>query len=325
MTSLPPFKFITRFSVFTSLVAVAIFSLFFSLFYGSATISIHEIFHPSFSQEILLEIRLPRTLSAFVVGGLLALAGALMQALLRNPLADPYVLGTSSGAAIMTLLCIFFGWTGIALTFGAWIGSVIAILMVFALSMTKTQWQSEYLILTGIALTSGFSAIISLILLLSPDHVLRNMLFWLVGDLSETHIPFFEIIILLGGLLFSVHLARELNILVRGEKESLALGINVTALKIKLFLLSALLTATAVTLAGCIGFVGLIIPHLFRLTWGYDHRLLLPGCILLGGSFLVFADTLARTLLAPQQLPVGIIMTLIGIPIFLILLRRDSQ
>jgi iron complex transport system permease protein len=313
----------TRPLLFSGLILLALFSLLFALTQGSSAIQFTQLFHSELAYEIIFNLRLPRILCAFVTGGLLSLAGALMQVLLRNPLADPYVLGTSGGAAVALLVGILFGMSGLALTGSAWLGSAIAISMIFALSQ-KNHWNPEHLILIGIALASGFSAIISLILLLSPDHILRGMLFWLTGDLSEARIPLFEIIILVLGFIFSFFLADKLNILIRGEQQAAALGIDVNRLKIKLFLLSAILTATAVTLAGCIGFIGLIIPHLFRLLFGYDHRILLPGCILLGGSFLTLADTFARTVFAPQQLPVGIVMALIGIPIFLFLLQKKS-
>lgn len=313
-----------RITSLSALLFLSIMSILFSLMKGSTLISFNEFFNSqTLSHEIFFNIRLPRTINAFVTGSLLALAGALMQALLRNPLADPYVLGTSGGAAVATLLMMVCGVTGISLTVGAWAGSLLSISVIFILAGQKRGWNPDHLILIGIALASGFSAIISLILLTSTDHELRGMMFWLIGDLSTTHIPLFEIILLGIGLLFSLTLSQELNILIRGEKEALALGINVQNLKIKLFLLSSILTASAVTLAGCIGFIGLIVPHLFRLIAGYDHRFLLPCSALLGGSLLTFADTISRVAFAPQQLPVGIIMTIIGIPIFLFLLQRN--
>ena len=315
---------LTQLNYLLALLFFAGLSILFSLLKGSTTLSLHALFDTSntLAQHIFFNIRLPRTCCAFVTGGLLGLAGALMQILLRNPLSDPYVLGTSGGAAIVTLLLLFFGITGVELTLGAWLGSLLSILLIFALTQSKSRWNSEHLILVGIALSSGFSAIISIFILISPDHILRGMMFWLAGDLSQSHISFLNIGILIIGLLCSMLIGRELNILMRGENEAMALGINVHKLKVILFLLSSALTAAAVTLAGCIGFVGLIVPHLFRLLWGYDHRLLLPGCVLLGGTTLTVADTLSRTLFAPQQLPVGIVMTAIGIPIFLLLLQK---
>lgn len=298
---------------------VGITSLVVSIFSGSMSLSMLD---KALSHDILLNLRLPRTLSAFVTGGLLALAGAMMQVLLRNPLADPYILGVSGGAAVASLLFILCGLTGFWITGGAWIGSLLAIFLVFALTGKKSSWSAQRVLLTGIAMASGFSALISFILIMSSERELHGMLFWLLGDLSFAHWPVLESIILFFGLIISVGLAKQLNLLVRGEQEARALGVNAIRLQQKLYFLSALLTAAAVSLAGCIGFVGLIVPHIFRLLCGYDHRLLLPGCVLLGGSLLTIADTLSRTIIAPQQLPVGIIMSLIGVPVFLFLLRR---
>lgn len=322
---------ITKSRWIAALLLLSTASIFYSLFKGSTLISIYQLFaalfqhNQSLTSEIILNFRLPRTFSAFVTGGLLGLAGAMMQVLLRNPLADPYVLGISGGAATMSLLCLLCGLTGFWLTGGAWVGSLIAILLVFAFNKKQSVWNTQRVLLTGIALASGFSALISCILIMSSEKELHGMLFWLLGDLSFAHMPFLESIILLIGLILSLGLAKQLNILGRGEKEAKSLGIPTTRLQIQLYFLSALLTAAAVALAGCIGFIGLIVPHAFRLLCGYDHRLLLPGCVLLGGSLLTIADTLSRTLFAPQQIPVGIVMTLIGIPVFLFLLHKNSS
>lgn len=314
--------------IFLSLAAIC--SLYCSLFNGSTALSHqqlitaltqdHSLFH-----DIVFAIRMPRTLSAFVTGGLLALAGTQMQLLLRNPLADPYVLGVSGGAATATLLLLLGGMGGIALMGGAWLGSLLAVLLVLLLSHQKHSWNNHRVLLTGIALASGFSALISFVLLISPEHELRGMLFWLIGDLSYAHFPWLETSILIIGLAISIGLAKEFNILLRGDREARALGVNTKRLQIILYLLSSILTAAAVTLAGCIGFIGLIVPHLLRLLGLHDHRFLLPAAVLLGGTLLTVADTLARTLFNPQQLPVGIMMALIGIPLFLIILHQKHE
>jgi iron complex transport system permease protein len=312
------------------LVLAAILSIFFSLSQGSALIGYNQsvkaiIGHSTpLVQDIIFHLRLPRTLSAFVTGALLALAGTLMQVLLRNPLADPYVLGVSGGAAVVSLLLMTLGMSGYWLTGSAWMGSLFAIFLVFFLTKRHGSWQTPRVLLTGIALSSGFSALISFILVLSPNKQLQSILFWLLGDLSFSHMPIIESAILVIALLFSYSLADKLNILVRGEREARALGIHTGHLQLQLYFLSALLTASAVALAGCIGFIGLIVPHVFRLCGGHNHRLLLPGAALLGGTLLTVADTFARTLFAPQQLPVGIMTALIGIPIFIFLLNKKS-
>jgi iron complex transport system permease protein len=317
-------------ALFLMLSSIAILSLIFSIFHGNPQLSAYDIGnalagHPqTLSHDILFRLRIPHALTAFVTGGLLALAGALMQVLVRNPLADPYILGISGGAGLATLTLMLFGFSGIWLTGGAWLGSLITILLIFLLTRKNRFHNTQQFLLTGIALASGFSALVSLILLASPDPILRGMLFWLIGDLSYANMPILESGILLVGLIMSLTSARELNLLVRGEKDATALGVNTTHLQWKLYLLSSLLTATAVTLAGCIGFIGLIIPHFFRLLFGYDHRYLLPGSVLIGGSLLTRADLCSRTLFFPQEIPVGIVMILLGIPVFLYLLQKDS-
>lgn len=298
-------------------------SIIISLSKGSASIPLYQLlFHENgLSHTIFFDLRLPRTIAAFVVGGLLALAGSLMQLLLQNPLADPYVMGTSGGAAFITLILMYIGIADQWMLLGAWSGSLITIALVFLLTR-KHRWQSHALLLSGIAIACAFSAGITCILLLSDSAHLHSMLFWLAGDLNETNFPYTGLIILLSCTLICMVLAPGLNILRRGENEAAALGLPSQHYRIILYLMSSLCTAAAVTIAGCIGFIGLIIPHLTRALIGYDQRITLPISILLGGSLLTLADTLSRTLFAPVQLPVGLLMTLIGVPIFIGLLQR---
>lgn len=302
---------------------IVFFSLFFSLFKGSTSIPLYQLLlnkNHEF-QSIFLGLRLPRTVTAFVAGGLLALSGSLMQLLLQNPLADPYVLGVSGGAALFTLLMMLLGMNDYGVVAGAWLGSLLSVAFMLLLAR-KHRWQTHTLLLSGIALACGFSACISFILLLSPDANLHSMLFWLAGDLNQADFPWTGLCILCIGCALCMLIAPGLNLLGRGEKEARALGLASNKYRIMLYLLSSLFTATAVTLAGCIAFVGLIIPHITRLLCGYDHRRVLPISMLLGGSFLTLADTLARSLFAPQQLPVGIIMGVIGVPVFIWLLQK---
>lgn len=314
---------ISRFRLIFITFILLIISIFFSLSQGSTSTSLYQLLlHDSEKFNLLFfKLRIPRTLVAFVSGGLLSLAGALMQLLLQNPLADPYILGVSGGAALGILLLMFFSVSSIWLIGGAWVGSLFAILLVF-LFAKKHRWHSATLLLIGIALAGGFSACISLILVLSPNTSLHSMLFWLTGDLNSANIPWFGMGVLSIGLLICLLLAPGLNILSRGEMEAFTLGLPSQRYRIGLYLLSSLFTATAVTLAGCIGFVGLIIPHITRLLAGFDHRITLPIGVCLGGSLLLIADTFARTLFAPEQLPVGIFMALIGIPAFIWLLQK---
>ena len=274
---------------------------------------------------VVRELRLPRALAAFAVGGLLALSGALLQVLLRNPLADPYILGVSGGAAVVALLTILLGLSGVWLVSGAFAGSLSSTFLVFSLSRLHGAWTQNRLLLTGVVIAAGWGALISFILAVSPDANLQRMLFWLMGDLSYARYPVFGIALLGAGLLVAVALARPLNLLARGDLAAAALGENPARLRVSIYFLASLLTATAVTLAGSVGFVGLIIPHALRLISGSDHRRLLPNTVLLGGSFLVLADTAARTAIAPTQLPVGVLTALLGVPVFLFLLAQTRS
>jgi len=276
-------------------------------------------------RSLVMELRLPRALSAFAAGGLLALAGALMQVLLRNPLADPYILGISGGAAVGALLSLLLG-LGVGWTTGnAFIGALLSMLLVFGLAHGQGSWSPLRLLLTGVVVAAGWGAVISFILAIAPERGLHGMLFWLMGDLSHTPPPLWGLIITGLGLLICLPFARDLNVLARGELAAGALGVSVQRLRLTLYVVASLLTATAVTIAGSVGFVGLVIPHLLRLIGLTDHRHLLPAAVLAGGSLLVLADTVARSALAPQQLPVGVITALLGVPVFLYLLHRRGS
>lgn len=311
-----------------TLTAAALLSLAAAGLCGSVAVPWHDAWavltggHAGTAGAVVWELRLPRAAAAFVTGGLLALAGAMMQVLLRNPLADPYVLGISGGAAVGALSAMLLGLGGALVSGSALIGAAATMLMVFGLSHGRGGWTPTRLLLTGIVVASGWSAVISFLLALGRQEALRGMLFWLMGDLSEAGWPPWRALILLFGLGAGFALARPLNLLARGELQARVLGVAVTPLRYTLFALASLLTAAAVTIAGSVGFVGLVVPHLLRLAVGSDHRLLLPGSVLLGGTLLTVADTLARTLLAPQQLPVGIFSAIIGVPVFLYLLNR---
>ncbi len=274
-------------------------------------------------QTLILELRLPRTLSAFATGGLLAVAGALMQVLLRNPLADPYVLGLSGGAAVGALLAMLAGAAGFLVSGSAFAGAMLATLLVFGLAHGSGSWTPSRLLLTGVVVAAGWGAIITLILSMTPASRLPGMLYWLMGDLSNAATPWPGLTILLLVCLMVFPLGRALNVLARGSLQAAALGVSVRPLEWSIYLMASLLTASAVTMAGSVGFVGLVVPHMLRLALGNDQRLILPACALAGGTLLVLADTLARVMVAPEQLPVGVITALIGVPTFLYLLYRS--
>ena len=295
---------------------------------GSADISAAQVWNsltgvaPDNIRRLVIELRLPRALTAFGVGGLLAVSGVLMQVLLRNPLAEPYILGSSGGAAVAALLAMMLGLGAATVDFAAFGGAMAATLLVFSIAQGSGSWTPTRLLLTGVVLAAGFSAATTLLLALSPDQNLRGMLFWLMGDLNYAHAPAQSLwllgVITLGGLLF----ARHLNVLARGDLQAAIVGLPVSGFRLLVFCVTALATAISVTTVGVIGFIGLVVPHLMRIVAGSDHRIVLPASALAGGVLLVVADTLARTVLAPRQLPVGALTATLGVPLFLILMSR---
>ncbi|MFZ1446063.1 MAG: iron ABC transporter permease [Candidatus Dechloromonas phosphoritropha] len=275
--------------------------------------------------DIVRELRLPRALAGFACGGLLALAGALMQVLLRNPLADPYILGISGGAGVGALFAIMIGLPVFGINGLAFAGALGAMFLVFGLAHGDGSWTQTRLLLTGVIVAAGCGALIALMLAIAPDDRLRGMLFWLMGDLSQAGSAWSPLLALAVALALAMPFARELNLVARGLMQAQALGVAVDRLRYAIYLLASLATAAAVTTAGAIGFIGLVVPHLVRLASGNDQRLLLPASALAGGALLMLADTLARSLIAPQQLPVGVLTALIGVPVFLFLLSRQPK
>jgi iron complex transport system permease protein len=314
-----------------SLLVLAACSLLFSLVTGSMETGFRQLADALFGDEpglagrVILELRWPRAAAAFITGGLLSLAGGLMQVLLRNPLADPYVLGVSGGAATGALLSLLLGLGGLWLHGAAFGGALLSMFIVFALAHGRGSWTISRLLLTGIVVAAGWGAVISFLLAISPAQDLRGMLFWLMGDLTHATLPLTGSLVLLAGVLLAIAMGRSLNILAHGELTAASLGIRVLPLRRLVYVMASLLTATAVTIAGNVGFVGLVVPHMLRLRGVRDNRILLPAAVLLGGSLLMIADTLSRTVLAPRQLPVGILTALIGVPVFLYLLHRGRS
>lgn len=300
-----------------------------ALHLGSTAIPSSEIWHylladdGSLHDRIINELRLPRALSAFAVGAMLALAGALMQVLLRNPLGDPYVLGISGGAASAVLAGMLLTVSAAWLPGLAFLGALLSMLLVFALADYRHD-GGDRLLLTGVVIAAGWSALIGFVLSLSPPVRLPGMLFWLMGDLSDALAPTLPLIVAALGLALALAMARDLNLAVYGMDHAAALGVDPKRLRLQVYFLASLLTAVAVSSAGAVGFVGLITPHAVRLLIGSDHRILLPTSAALGGSLLVIADSIARTLISPMQLPVGVLTALLGVPVFLFLLRRVS-
>ena len=324
-------------AILCGLALLALASLLFACAVGSVALSPGELFvaaadtlrgSPSTLAATLFELRLDRALSAFVTGGMLALAGVMMQALLRNPLADPYVLGISGGAsagALFALMALGALWVVDAAAFG---GAAAISLLLYLLARRDlrgggaAEGGASLLLLTGVILSAMCMAMVSLMLSIAPESRLRGMIFWMIGDLAGAPLRPAPWLVLLAALAFALRSARALNVLALHAEGAATLGIRVGALRKGLFICSGLLTASAVTSAGSIGFVGLVVPHACRFACGPDHRLLVPAAPLAGGAFLVLADTLARTVVAPEQLPVGVVTALIGAPLFLIQLHR---
>lgn len=309
------------------LLLLSLVSLAWSLGSGSIDISAGEILRvlggegEPLARQIITEIRLPRSAAAFVTGALLAMSGVIMQVLLRNPLADPYILGVSGGAAVGALSAILLGIASFWLMHFAFLGALLSVLVVFGLANRARQWSVTRLLLTGVVVSAGWGAVINVLLTTSSSNTVQSMLFWLMGDLSQSRVGAGHYLLLLAALVAGTLLGRSLNVLARGELVAASLGVRVDRLRGGLYFAASLLTASAVTVAGSVGFVGLVIPHMLRLSGARDHRVLLPCSLLLGGSFLLVADTLARTLIAPQQLPVGVVTALIGVPSFIVILR----
>jgi len=284
------------------------------------------------ASEVLHRLRLPRALAAIATGGLLALAGALMQVLLRNPLAEPYVLGLSSTAAVGALAMMALGYGVWAINTGAFLGALLAVVLVFALARhdmgriesASVADGSPRLLLTGVMISSLSIALVSLILSLAPTERLRGMLFWMLGDLSGVGDATPALLLLPVLLLGLMPFARDMNLLLRGPGPAQMLGVAVGRLRVVIYLAASVAAAVTVTTAGSIGFVGLVVPHVLRLLIGNDQRVLLPACALAGGAFLLAADTAARSWWAPLQLPVGVLTALVGAPLFILLLSRKG-
>jgi iron complex transport system permease protein len=280
-------------------------------------------------EVILFSVRLPRIIFAGIVGASLSLGGVVFQAILRNPLADPYILGISGGSALGAIIGIVIGagsfYLGVPLL--AFLGALATVFLVFVVAgSTRGPLQDNSLLLSGVVVNAFFSAAILFFLSVVNSMELHSITFWLMGDLSRA--SFKEICVaalcLIIGFVLLYAQARKLNLVVQGEDTATHLGVNVERTKQWLLVITSLVISVAVSLAGIIGFVGIMVPHLMRLIFGSDHRLLLPVSALFGASFLIVADTIARIVLAPAELPVGVITALCGAPYFIFLLKRKA-
>ena len=282
--------------------------------------------------NIVMEIRLPRVILAGLVGASLAIAGASFQGLLRNPLADPYTLGVSSGASVGAVITLFFGLQipfagSFSLPLFSVAGSLLTIVAVLAFARrVDRSMKVETIILTGIIFSSFLGSVISLMIALSGDE-LRQIINWLLGSVSMRGWTYIKLILhffIIGSLLLLFN-ARELNALSFGEERAKYAGVNVERRKLMILISGSILTGAAVAVSGTIGFVGLVVPHFIRILWGPDHRRLLPLSMMIGGGFLILADLLSRTIVSPAELPIGVITALIGAPAFAAILMNKRK
>lgn len=310
--------------------------LLFSLCLGPAGVSLKEVLtwitgYESVDQTawlILFKIRLPRILLAGLVGFALALGGVVFQALLRNPLAEPFILGVSSGAAVGTIVGILLG---LGITRGlpllSFMGALFTILLVMGIASRHGGLESATLLLTGVIVNAFFTAVIMFFIAITGGSRLHSMLFWLYGDLSQSRYAQLSIslplILIVSGIIY--FFSRHLNLIVGGDESARQMGVEVEVVKWISFLGISLMTGLVVSFSGIIGFVGLIVPHLMRMIVGPDHRLLIPAAALGGAVFLIAADTFARTILSPSELPVGVITAFLGAPFFIYLLKQRGS
>lgn len=276
-------------------------------------------------RAIILSLRFPRAILAGLVGAGLSVSGAIFQAFLRNPLADPYILGVSSGAAVGAILAILMGLStsSLGLPLASFMGALLTVIVVFHFGRQNGKIHPNTLLLAGVIIGAFLSSLIMFFISVSQREELHTIVFWLMGDFSFSNFRAILVIFpyILFGILFLYFRARQLNLILSGEEHAIQLGVNVERLRRISYLFASLMTAAAVSVCGLIGFVGLIIPHAVRLAFGSDHRLLIPASALVGASFLIASDTLARTLLSPVELPVGVITAAFGGPFFIYLLK----
>ena len=307
-----------------------------SLCVGAAGIPLHRI--PRIIWEgkgtgeysILFDIRLPRIILGFAIGGALSLAGAILQGIFRNPLVEPYTLGISGGASLGVCLNIVFKWYDsigvIAFPISGFLGAVLVTIFVYNLSMKTGVLKTQGMLLTGVMISFISSSLVMLIMAVSRSEDLHGIVFWIMGSLDEPNMLLIKVAVLgaLAGLILSYFFCLDLNALALGEEEAIHLGIHVEKTKRILFIIASILTGLSVSVAGIIGFVGLIVPHFMRMFTGADHRILLISSFLAGASFLILCDTLARTAIDPFELPVGVITGIIGGAIFVYALSKKQ-
>ncbi len=317
------------------LLVLLVLSMVLGISLGSSESNVWTVFRALFSPEaedstlrdIVWRIRLPRVLLAIAVGAALSLGGLVFQALLKNPLAEPYILGISGGSAIGAIIGILLGFSRFpGVTATAFIGSILTLVLILFMTSGRSLIKKESLLLSGVMVNAFCSAVIMFLVSLTQDARLHNIIFWLMGDLSQGDI---RQVAILGGLLIPCfivifYLSNTMNLLLMGDEIAHTTGINIKAVSMVLLIVTSFMVSTTVSYCGLLGFVGLVMPHTLRLLLGPDHRILVPACILGGSTFMVICDVLARTLPRQGEMPAGVVTAMIGAPLFIFLLRRSN-
>lgn len=312
------------------------FAIVLGISMGSTDSGIKDVFQnllgtkepESMLYTIIWQIRFPRVLLAALVGAALSLGGLVFQALLRNPLAEPYILGISGGSAIGAIIGILMGFSrfpGVSLT--AFTGSIATLLLILAMSSGQTILKKDALLLSGVMVNAFCGAVIMFLVSMTQDSRLHNIIFWLMGDLSMVDMKHVGILAatLLPCFFLVFWLSNPMNLLLMGKEMAQTLGVNIKAITFTLLVVTSFMVSATVSYCGLVGFVGLVMPHLLRLVFGPDHRVLVPACVFGGGTYMVFCDLLARTLPEQGEMPAGVITAIIGAPLFIYLLKRSSR
>lgn len=304
---------------------ILILAIIWAIFKGSVNLSVSELFLKE--NRYILYLRFARILLAIVAGSGLAVSGIVLQAILKNPLAEPYLLGTSSGAGLGAVIAIIIGISAIYIPFTAFLGAVLSIVLVYNLARQGKKIPIPALILSGVITSMALSSIIVFLISISPNEALHGVIWWLWGNLGifDFKLLFIVSAIVILCVLLIYMLSQDLNAISIGEEEAVHLGINIETTKKLLLLIISLITASLVSICGIIGFVGLIIPHMMRLIVGSNHRVLIPTACLSAAAFMVACDTISRTIFSPLEIPIGVITAVIGAPIFIILLKRGQR
>ena len=332
-----PSSILKRLSVISlSLLFVLLIAMFLGISMGSTTSGIKVVFQSLLKAKesdpmldtIIWQIRFPRVLLAALVGAALSLGGLVFQALLRNPLAEPYILGISGGSAIGAIIGILIGFSkfpGVSLT--AFAGSIAILLLILVMSSGQTILKKDALLLSGVMVNAFCAAVIMFLVSMTQDSRLHNIIFWLMGDLSMVDIGHVGILasILCPCFILIFWFSNSMNLLLMGKEMAQTLGVNIKAVTVILLVTTSFSVSATVSYCGLVGFVGLVVPHLLRLVFGPDHRVLVPACILGGGAYLVFCDILARVLPKQGEMPAGVITAMIGAPLFIFLLKKTRR